>query len=83
VTEFAYGRQLSNVFYGCTALKYLVNWGEGWGLMPSGSALAFIDGGSMLTFREPRLYKMAVGFMLAHPYGATRVLSSYFWPENY
>jgi len=93
VTEFAYGRQLSNVFHGTTALKYLVNWGEGWGLMPSGSALAFIDnhdnqrghggGGSMLTFREPRLYKMAVGFMLAHPYGATRVMSSYNWPENY
>jgi len=88
VTEFRYGRQLSNVFHGNTQLKYLVNWGEGWGLMPSGSALAFIDnhdnqrghggGGPMITFRESRLYKMAVGFMLAHPYGAARVMSSFF-----
>jgi hypothetical protein len=26
---------------------------------------------------------MAVGFMLAHPYGFTRVMSSYYWPRNF
>lgn len=29
-----------------------------------------------------RLYKMAVAFMLAHPYGFTRVMSSYRWDRN-
>ncbi|KAM7318028.1 hypothetical protein ACRRTK_022765 [Alexandromys fortis] len=30
-----------------------------------------------------KLYKMAVGFMLAHPYGLTRVMSSYYWPRYF
>ncbi|XP_017682658.1 PREDICTED: pancreatic alpha-amylase-like [Lepidothrix coronata] len=29
------------------------------------------------------LYKMAVGFMLAHPYGFTRVMSSFRWPRYF
>ena len=29
------------------------------------------------------MYKMAVGFMLAHPYGFTRVMSSYRWNRNF
>ncbi|XP_070602539.1 pancreatic alpha-amylase-like isoform X5 [Erythrolamprus reginae] len=29
-----------------------------------------------------KLYKMAVGFMLAHPYGFSRVMSSYWWPRD-
>ena len=68
VTEFKYGRQLSDVFHKKTALKYLVNWGVGWGMMPDGNALVFIDnhdnqrghggGGDLLTFREPKLYKV-------------------------
>lgn len=62
----------------------------GWGLYPSNNALAFIDnhdnqrghgagGADILTFRDFRLYKMAQAFMLAHPYGVTRVMSSYGW----
>ncbi|EGV96609.1 Pancreatic alpha-amylase [Cricetulus griseus] len=30
-----------------------------------------------------KMYKMAVGFMLAHPYGFTRVMSSYRWARNF
>lgn len=29
-----------------------------------------------------RLYKIASGLMLAHPYGVTRVMSSYHWDRN-
>jgi alpha-amylase len=93
VTEFKYGRFLSDAFHGNNKLKYLVNFGEGWGMMPDGNALVFIDnhdnqrghggGGPMLTFREPKLYKMAVAFMLAWPYGYARVMSSYYWDQNY
>uniref|UniRef100_A0A2K6U862 Alpha-amylase n=1 Tax=Saimiri boliviensis boliviensis TaxID=39432 RepID=A0A2K6U862_SAIBB len=70
------------------------NWGEGWGFMPSDRALVFVDnhdnqrghgagGASILTFWDARLYKMAVGFMLAHPYGFTRVMSSYRWARHF
>lgn len=69
------------------------NWGEGWGFMANGNALVFVDnhdnqrghgagGASILTFWDSRLYKMAVGYMLAHPYGVTRVMSSYRWDRN-
>nr|XP_045726894.1 alpha-amylase 1B [Mirounga angustirostris] len=70
------------------------NWGEGWGFMPSDRALVFVDnhdnqrghgagGASILTFWDSRLYKMGVGFMLAHPYGFTRVMSSFRWPRHF
>jgi len=92
VTEFKYGMFLSDAFHGSNQLKYLKNFGEGWGMMPNGNALVFIDnhdnqrghggGGSHLTYREPKLYKMAVAFMLAWPYGFPRVMSSYYWDQN-
>lgn len=68
VTEFKYGVYLSDAFHGHNQLKYLKNYGEGWGMMPNGNALVFIDnhdnqrgsggGGSLLTFREPKPYKV-------------------------
>ncbi|XP_017576699.2 alpha-amylase-like isoform X1 [Pygocentrus nattereri] len=95
VTEFKYGAMLGSVFRKWNGYKLsdLRSWGEGWGLMPSDKALVFVDnhdnqrghgagGASILTFWEPRLYKMAVAFMLAHPYGMTRVMSSYRWDRH-
>lgn len=92
VTEFRFGRELGNAFRGNNQLRWLVNWGPQWGLYPSGNALVFIDnhdnqrghggGGSVLTFRMSRQYKMATAFMLAHPYGVPRVMSSYYWEQN-
>lgn len=62
--------------------------------MPNGNALVFVDnhdnqrghgagGASIVTFWDSRLYKMAVGYMLAHPYGVTRVMSSFRWNRNF
>nr|XP_020037798.1 pancreatic alpha-amylase-like isoform X3 [Castor canadensis] len=95
VTEFKYGAKLGKVIrkWDGEKMSYLKNWGEGWGFMPSNRALVFVDnhdnqrghgagGASILTFWDARLYKMAVGFMLAHPYGFTRVMSSYRWQRN-
>lgn len=91
VTEFRYGMFLSEAFHGNNQLKWLSNWGEEWGLLDRGNALVFIDnhdnqrgtggGGSVLTFRESKPYKMATAFMLAHPYGEARVMSSYYWDQ--
>ncbi|XP_073906982.1 pancreatic alpha-amylase-like isoform X2 [Castor canadensis] len=96
VTEFKYGAKLGRVIRKLNGVKMasLRNWGEGWGLMPSDRALVFVDnyasqrgsgpgGASVLTFWDARLYKMAVGFMLAHPYGLAQVMSSYHWPRYF
>lgn len=96
VTEFKYGAKLGTVIrkWNGEKMAYLKNWGEGWGFVPSDKALVFVDnhdnqrghgagGASILTFRDARMYKMAVGFMLAHPYGFTRVMSSYWWDQNF
>ncbi|XP_030641594.1 pancreatic alpha-amylase-like [Chanos chanos] len=95
VTEFKYGAKLGEVVrkWNGQKMSYLKNWGEGWGFMPTGKALVFIDnhdnqrghgagGASILTFWDSRLYKIATAFMLAHPYGVTRVMSSYRWTRN-
>ncbi|XP_062335950.1 pancreatic alpha-amylase-like [Osmerus eperlanus] len=92
VTEFKYGAKLGSVIRKWNGGKLcdLKAWGERCGLMPSDEALVFVDnhdnqrghgagGDSILTFREARMYKMATAFMLAHPYGRARVMSSYRW----
>ncbi|XP_053247561.1 alpha-amylase 1-like isoform X4 [Podarcis raffonei] len=94
VTEFKYGAELGTVLrkWNGEKMANLKRWGENWSLMPSDKAIVFVDnhdnqrghgagGASILTFWNPRLYKMAVAFMLAHPYGFTRIMSSYRWPR--
>nr|XP_033772179.1 pancreatic alpha-amylase-like [Geotrypetes seraphini] len=96
VTEFKYGAKLGNVIrkWNGEKMAYLKSWGEGWSFMPSDKALVFVDnhdnqrghgagGASILTFFDARLYKMGVGFMLAHPYGFTRIMSSFQWPRDF
>ncbi|XP_077256834.1 alpha-amylase 4N-like [Temnothorax americanus] len=84
VTEFRYGMEISNSLNGNNPLKWFVNWGEAWGLLPSQDALVFIDNHdtqrgnpNILTYKSSKLYKMAVAFMLAHPYGTARIMSSF------
>ncbi|KAG9462651.1 hypothetical protein GDO78_013644 [Eleutherodactylus coqui] len=96
ITEFKYGAKLGKVIrkWDKEKMAYLKNWGEGWGFMPTNRALVFVDnhdnqrghgagGSAILTFFDARLYKMAMGFMLAHPYGFTRVMSSFSWPRDF
>jgi alpha-amylase len=85
VCEFKYGMQLANCFRGNNNLKYLENWGTGWGLLDGGQVMAFIDNhdtersnGGYLNYKESKAYKAAIGFMLAHSYdGLTKIMSSY------
>ncbi|XP_053984790.1 alpha-amylase-like [Hylaeus volcanicus] len=85
VTEFQHGAELSNSFRGNNFLKWFSNWGEKWNLLPSQDALVFIDNHdtqrsnsvNVLTYKSSKLYKMAVGFMLAQDYGIPRVMSSF------
>nr|AGN55419.1 amylase [Pinctada fucata]AGN55420.1 amylase [Pinctada fucata] len=92
VTNFIYGIKIADVFRGNNPAKYLKNWGSAWGMPSPFDVVVFIDnhdnqrghggGGGVLTHFEHRAYKMATAFMLAHPYGFTRVMSSYDWPRN-
>jgi len=91
ITEFKYCNHIASAFrkqYPISSLKTL---GEDWGMLPSGSALVFVDnhdnqrghgaGGELiLTLFEPRPYKLASAFKMAWPYGHVRILSSYRWP---
>ncbi|KAK5645316.1 hypothetical protein RI129_006616 [Pyrocoelia pectoralis] len=83
VTEFKYSNEISRVFKGNDKLTYLSSWGEGWGFLKSSDAFIFVDnhdnqrGSNILTYKEPQRYKMAVAFMLAYPYGISRVMSSF------
>jgi alpha-amylase len=83
VHEFRYGKDLARVFRS-ERLAYLSNFGEAWGYLPSGQAVAFIDNhdtqrdvAGVLTFRDNGIYALANAFMLAWPYGSPTVMSSY------
>ncbi|XP_070505307.1 alpha-amylase A-like [Chironomus tepperi] len=88
VTEFRYSAEIGRVFRGYDLLKYLKNFGEGWGFMASASALTFVDnhdnqrghgagGANVLTYKVSKQYKMATAFHLAWPYGIPRIMSSF------
>lgn len=85
VLEFKYGTELGNAFQGRNPLKYLKTFGPSWGLLDGYDAVAFIDNhdnqrsgsNAILTYKNPKPYKMAIAFMLAHPYGTTRIMSSF------
>ncbi|MFV8783991.1 alpha amylase C-terminal domain-containing protein [Microbulbifer sp. SA54] len=89
VTEFKYGTDVASNFNG--QIKDLASIGEGWGLLPSGKAVHFIDnhdrerghgGGGNLTYKDGPLYNLANVFMLAHPYGYPKVMSGYVFTDT-
>ncbi|XP_059224390.1 alpha-amylase A-like [Stomoxys calcitrans] len=88
VTEFSHSNSIGKVFRGKDQMRWLSNWGTAWGFMPSDRSLIFVDnhdnqrghgagGADILTYKQARQYKMATAFMLAHPFGITRVMSSF------
>ncbi|XP_055524227.1 alpha-amylase A-like [Wyeomyia smithii] len=93
VTEFRFSAEIGRVFRGYDSLSHLVNWGEEWGFLPSYLGLVFVDnhdnqrghgagGDNVLTHKVSKNYKMATAFMLAHPYGIPRVMSSFFFDDG-
>lgn len=96
VTEFKHGKNLGDVIRKNNGqrLSYLRNFGEGWGQLNGLDALVFIDNhdnqrghgaggfGSILTFFEAKMYKIANAFQLAWNYGHVRIMSSYNWNRD-
>lgn len=90
VCEFKHAVNIGNAFQKNKKLADLINWGADWGFIPDNEkALIFVDNHDLqrssdtrvLTYKNSKLYKMAIAFMLAHPYGSTRIISSYYFDE--
>jgi alpha-amylase len=86
VTEFRYGMALASAFAPNGRLETLRNLGGGF--LPPASAVVFTDNhdiqrghggadGTVLTHKQPEIYRLANVFMLAWPYGRPSVMSSY------
>ncbi|KDR10404.1 alpha-amylase 1-like [Zootermopsis nevadensis] len=93
VTEFNYGTYLGKGFSGDYPISHFHNFGSDWGMLDDGDALVFVDnhdnqrgsgggGANILTYKQSKLYKMAVSFMLSWPYGYPRVMSSYYFDTH-
>ncbi|EDV35653.1 alpha-Amylase [Drosophila ananassae] len=88
VTEFRHSNSIGKVFGGKDQLRWLTNWGTEWAFAPSNCSLVFVDnhdnqrghgpgGEDVLTYKLSKQYKMANAFMLAHPFGTPRIMSSF------
>merc|ERR1712136_145210 len=88
VTEFNFARKLDPNFNDDGKLQYLSNFGESWGFIASDTAVVFLDnhdtqrGDAQLTYKNGDLYQLANVFMLAHPYGYPKVMSSYYFTSH-
>lgn len=90
VTEFRYCQKLKEGIEDFGRLNDVVDYN--WGMTDSDHAFVFVDnhdnerghggGGSIITFEQPKEYKMAVAFLLANDYGFARVMSSYYFGDN-
>jgi alpha-amylase len=84
VTDFGYGSFVGQHMKVSQVAKLISDFS--WSGMLSGdNAVVFIDnhdtqrGGAQLTFRNGTLYQLATVFMLAHPFGFPKVMSSYYF----
>lgn len=88
ITEFRFSADIGRVFRGYIPMHWLRSWGRVWGFVESEDALVFVDnhdnqrghgagGDSVLMYRDGKKYRMATSWALAHPYGTTRVMSSF------
>ncbi|XP_053383074.1 alpha-amylase-like [Mercenaria mercenaria] len=93
VTNFIYGVKLANIFLRhLDQAKWLVNWGEAWAMPRSDDVVVFLSnhdnqrghgaGGTPITFFNHKQLKTATAFMLAHPYGFPRIMSSYWFSSD-
>ncbi|KAL4216996.1 alpha-amylase [Mactra antiquata] len=93
VTNFIYGVKLADIFLRHTnQAKWLGSWGSSWGMPNTNDVVVFLSnhdnqrghggGGAPITFFEPKQLKIGTAFMLAHPYGFPRIMSSYHWNRN-
>jgi alpha-amylase len=85
---FEYARRVSPAFAKAGQLDKFHEMSANWNFVPSDKAVVFLDNHDTqrseapLTFRHGRIYELATIFMLGHPYGYPKVMSSYYF-ENH
>lgn len=91
VTEFRFGTNIYDNFNSNadSKMQYMTTFGESWGLISSDSAVVFTDNhdtqrsaSNVLTYKDGENYNLANYFMLAHPYGYPKVMSSYYFTDS-
>nr|QJE50400.1 alpha amylase-related protein [Diaphanosoma celebensis] len=90
VTEFRYCQKIAWGIRDYGQLGGLVDYG--WGMARADRAFVFVDNhdnqrghggsGDVITHKTPREYKQGISYMLAHPYGFTQVMSSYYFDNS-
>lgn len=72
-------------------MHWMRTWGTAWGFVASEDALVFVDNHDnqrdhadkeILSYRHDRMYRMATAWVLAHPFGNARIMSSFAFPED-
>ncbi|KAJ8721956.1 hypothetical protein PYW08_004358 [Mythimna loreyi] len=88
ITEFTAGNEIAQFFSGQKPLKNLSFYGgTGLDMMPSENAVVFVDNhdtqraSGILTYKNETIYKAALAFLLAHPYGQARITSSFYFTD--
>ena len=87
LTEFQYESRVAEAFRHGHG-DQLAGLGEAGGMLPSDDAVVFVDnhdsqrGDHVLTYKDGDLYTLANVFMLAHPYGYPKVMSSFAFEER-
>jgi len=85
---FDYSKQLAPNFMVPGKLKYMRSFGEGWGLLPEKYSVVFMDNHdtqraeALLNYKGSSLYRLASIFMLAHPYGYPKIMSSFYFSAH-
>ncbi|XP_041479080.1 alpha-amylase B-like [Lytechinus variegatus] len=94
VTEFKFCDQMALLGRASVPADRFQNFGfdPSWGMMPSESAIIFVEnhdnqrnhggGGDILSFQEPREYKIGIAFGLAWNYGTARIFSGYVFEHS-
>lgn len=88
MTEFRASAEIGRALRGKNNLTFMDSWGPSWGFMPSNRAVVFVEnhdsergqgagGSDVLTYKDAKLYKMAVAFTLAHPFGVPKIMSGF------
>lgn len=82
---FDYSKRLAPNIRDEGKLGYMHHFGQSWGLLSPDDSVVFLDnhdtqrGEAMLSYRGSRIYELASIFMLAHPYGYPKIMSSFYF----
>jgi len=82
---FDYSKRLSPNIRDEGKLRNMHHFGQSWGLLSPNNSVVFLDNHdtqraeAMLSYQDSRLYELASIFMLAHPYGYPKIMSSFYF----